>query len=100
MSQLNTISFVRNSFINFDMNGESGGIGIEVENEVNSNKLKLIYEDCSFINTTNRNNKYHGGAIHCGSPQNTGQVVLNEKNCIFNDNNNEKGGSIYINFKK
>ena len=91
MSQLNTISFVRNSFINFDMNGESGGIGIEVENEVNSNKLKLIYEDCSFINTTNRNNKYHGGAI---------QVVLNEKNCIFNDNNNEKGGSIYINFKK
>lgn len=51
MSQLNTISFVRNSFINFDMNGESGGIGIEVENEVNSNKLKLIYEDCSFINT-------------------------------------------------
>ncbi|KAK8860772.1 hypothetical protein M9Y10_012438 [Tritrichomonas musculus] len=101
MNQLDTIKFVRNTFRNIDLNSESGGVGIEVESEDTNNILILLFEDCTFDNTQNKNVAcLGGGAIHCGNRQNTGNVHLTVKGCKFQDaNHEEKGGSIYINVK-
>lgn len=91
---VDSITFKNNTFKNFVQKSEIKGIGFKIENENQNSDLRLIFENCYFMNNQN------AGAINCDSNQNRGKTYITLKECYFVENkHSNQGGAIFINTK-